>query len=464
MMTPARVARRALPLLALASALSACQPVEIPVRLTPAQEKEILLKEAPKPQYPVGAMFNDTIELIGFDVTQPLVAGKKATFTWYWRAKKDVAQDWRIFVHFDTRTFRNNLDHYPADKAYPTRAWKAGQIIRDVQQITIHPNTPSDEATPYIGLYAGDVRMDITNGVKKTNDRRVIGPKLKILNPKQPATPPPSRPSYAVRALTSEEVAPLKIDGKLDEPLWARIPTLNLTPYGRVPEQKTWAKAFVTDAHLVVGARLEDRHIWGTLRERDSKTWTEEVLELFIDVNGDGKDYLEFQITPHNVVFDARFPQNPGVQVAGTTREQRTKQAMAFNIEGLETAVHVEGTLDNPKDQDTAWSVEIKIPLAQVPGLTLPIKPGAQWAVNLYRFDRPDAANPKKSFAYAWSRLARADFHDVKGYGRWRMLGPVRAVVVDTKPSKDLKEALRKQPTPLPPVKPPTPASPAPKP
>merc|ERR1711974_65520 len=67
---------------------AACQEVEQPTTvLTQEQWNEVksnILSKAPEPQYKVGAQFDDKIELIGFDVTEPIAAGKPATFTWYW--------------------------------------------------------------------------------------------------------------------------------------------------------------------------------------------------------------------------------------------------------------------------------------------------------------------------------------------------------------------------------------------
>src|SRR5690554_1881525 len=99
--------------LALASALTfstqiGCQEVEEPITvLTQEQWTEVkkhLLEQEPTPQYKVGAIFNDEIEFIGFDVEQPIAAGKPATFTWYWKALKDINQNWQVFVHLDSKT------------------------------------------------------------------------------------------------------------------------------------------------------------------------------------------------------------------------------------------------------------------------------------------------------------------------------------------------------------------------
>jgi len=137
------------------------------------------------------------------------------------------------------------------------------------------------------------------------------------------------------------------------------------------------------------------------------------VLEFFLDPDGDGKDYLELQITPRNVVFDARFAQRLGT--GDTPREAQIAAAKAWNLEGLETAVHVEGTLGNPSDEDQFWSVEMKLPLAKLPGLEGKApQTNDTWALNFYRFDRPKEG---VTWAYAWSTGPRGDFHQVDKFG-----------------------------------------------
>ncbi|MEZ4461288.1 MAG: carbohydrate-binding family 9-like protein [bacterium] len=401
--------------------LSACQDVEQPtVVLTKEQWTQVqkhLLKSEPQPKYRIGATFDGKLELIGFDVTEPLVAGKPATFTWYWRALTDVSENWKVFVHFDSaaKPFRQNLDHVPVNDLYPTSRWKKGDIIEDVQTVTLRNDWPNGDATPYIGLYKGTQRMKPSGQVKLTKEGqpRVIGATLKVQGSSQHSQP---APAYALKMLDANSAA--AIDGRLDEAVWEKLPELKLTPFGNAPALKTSVKAYVTPEALFIGAQLEDTNIWGNLNNRDADTWTEEVLEVFIDPNADGKDYLELQVTPQNTVFDANFKERLG-QGEGS-REDQINAARAFNLEGLETQVFVDGTLNDDATADKSWTVEIKIPLASLPGVSAPLAAGSTWAVNVYRFDRPQ---PGTTHAYGWSTGPRGDFHQVDKFGTWN-LGP----------------------------------------
>ncbi len=442
--------------------LTACQEVEQPTTvLTQEQWNEVkanILSEAPTPKYKVGAKFDDSIELIGFDVAEPIVAGKPATFTWYWKALTDVDKNWKVFVHFDStvKPLRQNLDHVPIEGMYPTSRWKAGQIIKDVQTVTMRNDMPAGPAVPYIGFWRGSDRMKVTNDVKitKENQPRVVGPTLTIKSDGAAAAKPTAqaKQQYSLRKLPAADATDVVIDGRMEEGAWRKAPALKLSPFPGAPELPTNLRAFITDTDLYIGATMQDTRIWGERKNRDDETWKEEVLEVFIDTNGDGNDYLEFQITPLGTVFDANFKQRLG---RGTgSREDQINTAKAWNIEGLETAVHVDGTLNKDDDQDRAWSAEVKIPLSSIPGVAEG-GPNANdaWAVNVYRFDRPADG---KTFAYAWSTEPRGDFHQVDKFGTWRIAPAVqlkRPVITDEvmeqiKRNVDLK--VRKQPAPAP--------------
>lgn len=397
--------------------LVGCQEVDQPqTTLTQKQWQEVkthILSEKPDPDYPIGAKFGDKIELIGFDVSKPLEAGKKATFTWYWRALEDIEDNWRVFVHFDSskKSYRQNLDHHPLDGLYQTGRWKKGQIIEDVQHVTINKNYPAGQAVPYIGFYKGQARLPINNDVKKTKDRRVIGPPLTIKNKsdKGAKSGAAKLPTYNVTTVDDKE---MKIDGKLDEKVWTELDSAGLQSFGAAPNLNTKVYMFRSKDHLYVGAHLPDEHVWSKLDKRDADTWTEEVFEVYIDKNRDGNDYLEMQINPLGTIFDAHFAQRLG-RGKGSRNEQ-IDRARAWNMKGLESGVHVEGTANNKDDKDKAWSVELKIPFEAIPGVDEAPKNGEKWAVNFYRYDRPDN---KRTYAYAWSKPNGGSFHQVERFG-----------------------------------------------
>lgn len=399
-------------------ALTGCQEVNQPTTtLTQAQWKEVkaqLLDEAPDPQYPIGANFDDKIELIGFDISGPLVAGKPATFTWYWKALKDIDDNWQVFVHFDSseQSFRQNLDHHPLAGLYQTGRWKKGQIIKDTQKITVNADFPNGQAVPYIGFFKGDARLPIKNGVKKTEDRRVIGPALVVKNTSKKAQKAAPLPSYSVARVDDKPLSSLKIDGKLDEDFWSNAKPLSLQTQGNAPDLKSQVRVLRGADFLLIGATLPDKNVWSKLDERDADTWTEEVFEVYIDSERDGKDYLELQINPLGTIFDAHFAERLGRGKG--TRDEQIDRARSWNLKDLESAVAVDGTVNDSDDEDTQWSVELKIPFASIPGIDGAPKDGTKWATNFYRYDRP---NDKTTHTYAWSKPTRGTFHQVERFG-----------------------------------------------
>lgn len=406
-------------IIALALFLFGCQKIEQPrTELTQSQWRNIqehLLDEPPEPEHPIGVQFGDEIELIGLDVEGELRAGQEVTFTWYWRAMSDVNQDWRIFVHFDSQEARHrqNLDHYPLgsqmNDVFRTYHWKEGHIIEDVQTFTVMEDYPGGDAVPYIGLYRGDTRSPVSNSGPSTDDNRAIGPTLTIIGGE---TGQLEAPGHTIPRLSTEHAATFTVDGQLDETFWRDIPSFRLSPISGGAAYSTSIKAAYTEDALIIGARLEDEHIWSTKENRDEDLWNEEVLEIFLAPGGAGSPYVELQVNPLGTIFDARFER----PLSGAERSAQIDEARAWNLDGLEVAVHVEGELNDSSHRDEFWTVEMRIPFD---GLQLEGAPPAQddqWKVNIYRFDRPD---DNTTHAYGWATNVGGNFHRVDRFGSW---------------------------------------------
>jgi hypothetical protein len=131
---------------------------------------------------------------------------------------------------------------------------------------------------------------------------------------------------------------------------------------------------------LHVGAELEEPHVWGTLRERDSVIYEDNDFEIFLDPDGDGRDYYELEINALGTTWELSLPKpyrDGGVPVLGC------------HVPGLRSAVHVRGTLNDPRDRDEGWSVAISIPwdglAPHAGGRALPPSPGDEWRANFSR-------------------------------------------------------------------------------
>jgi len=132
-----------------------------------------------------------------------------------------------------------------------------------------------------------------------------------------------------------------------------------------------------------VAWECEDPDVWATIRDRDGNLWEEEVVELYVDPDGDGRNYKEFEINPLNTVVDLNIPyseEGSPHDVAG---------ALRWNATGLKTAVRVGGTVGNPKDRDVGWTCEAAIPIRNfTTARSLPPRVGDTWRVQLLRINR----------------------------------------------------------------------------
>ncbi len=192
-----------------------------------------------------------------------------------------------------------------------------------------------------------------------------------------------SLPQYrAARVMDS-----IEIDGKLDEFSWAASPRVgrfqnirNLTQRQTAP---TEAAIVWDDTYLYVAFACADTEAWGTLKDRDDRLWNEEVVEVFLDPDGDGRNYAELEVSPDNVVVDLLIaaPRSGGVE-----------EALRWDIDGLKTAT---------RRDHGGWTVEIAIPWAALTrsGIAQAPRAGDRWRVGLYRIERPGGVSRSEKSA-----------------------------------------------------------------
>lgn len=174
------------------------------------------------------------------------------------------------------------------------------------------------------------------------------------------------------------------IDGKLSETAWQAasaseefvdIEGLHKTK----PLHTTDVRILWDDEYLYFGATLAEPHLWATLTKRESVIFQDNDFEIFIDPDGDTHTYMEFEINALGTEWDLLL--NRPYRDWGNANN-------AWNIEGLRTAVHLYGTLNDPADTDTMWTVEIAMPWASLVENThsgMPPIHGDQWRVNFSR-------------------------------------------------------------------------------
>ena len=146
------------------------------------------------------------------------------------------------------------------------------------------------------------------------------------------------------------------------------------------PRQRTRMKMMWDDQYLYIGAQLFEEHVWATLTKHDSIIFQDNDFEVFLDPDGDSHLYAELEINALNTTWDLLLPR---------PYKDGGKAIDAWEIPGLKTAVHVDGTLNDPRDIDRGWTVEIAWPWTSLAELTkvAPPKDGEQWRINFSRVE-----------------------------------------------------------------------------
>jgi len=192
---------------------------------------------------------------------------------------------------------------------------------------------------------------------------------------------------------------PIVIDGVLAESAWDRAEKAG--PFVRSLDGKpctaaTEARLLWDDENLYVAFLSEDPNVAGAFFKDDEKLYTSNVVEIFLNPSGEAlRGYDEIEVAPTNALFDASFVGGPrqGMDLSWSSRARH--------------AVHVDGTLNDPRDVDRGWTGMVK---------PRPER-GDKWKFNLYRL-RQGPGQPGEGQAY--SPPMRGDFHALDRFATLR--------------------------------------------
>jgi hypothetical protein len=211
----------------------------------------------------------------------------------------------------------------------------------------------------------------------------------------------------------------ISINGRLDENSWFDAQEVTDFPVfwqKRKSRSATKARLLWDNNYLYFAAEMGDADLYALVKEKNGKTWNDDVFELFFRPGGDGKaglHYYEFQVNPLNTQLELFFPSRGA---GGYDRFVKDSNL------GMETAVKIKGTLNNWKDTDEGWIVEGKIPWKAFAQTRPRPEPGARWRFALCRydysvaFDRPELSST--------APLPVSDFHAYEHYGELLFVGP----------------------------------------
>lgn len=244
-------------------------------------------------------------------------------------------------------------------------------------------------------------------------------------------------PHYTAHKINS----PIRIDGKLQEKAWLEAPrstSFRDLVSGASTIHDTQAAVLWDDEFLYVGYWIEEPNLQATLTERDAPIYKDNDVELFIA----GEDaYYEFEINAYGTIYEVLFiweesyvkkgynqmeefnRQQPGVRTfrgVGYKNHPRGNRIGYWNwdLEGLRSAVYLDGTINDDSDRDRGWTVEIAIPWEKLEVLTgddtfsLPPDNNDVMRMDFSRFNQYKEAPPANdSGGWAWSPHGVWDSH-----------------------------------------------------
>lgn len=195
-----------------------------------------------------------------------------------------------------------------------------------------------------------------------------------------------------------------------DHDAWAGAAAIT---WGPAP-YPTEFRALRTAEGLALRFHAVDDAPWHTLSERDDPIWNEEVVEIFIDPDGDGRNYVEVEISPANVLCD--------LQIFAAT--PRLRSDIDWDFAGIATRVSSAGGDDGA---DAGWIATATLPwegFASLDDTTVSLPPatGDAWSFNVFRIKRPGGPDePERDAVYApWSPTPTLSFHAPSAFQPFR--------------------------------------------
>ena len=212
-----------------------------------------------------------------------------------------------------------------------------------------------------------------------------------------------SRPAWAGLppwARARQVTGPIIVDGKLDEPIWAKGPWNScFSVVSAEPVEKGQArvqtrfKVLHDDEALYVGVACDEPDLDGLKANasfHDGAVWGDDCIELFFDPGKVGRYYHHLIINSQGTVFDA-YAADFGLV-----------HGKLWNC-----AFESKGATDTARKQ---WALEVRIPFAS---MKLGEKPGNAWLFNL---TRERYAGGKQELS-SWTTFAKGGFHNPKRFG-----------------------------------------------
>ncbi|MEY4565482.1 MAG: hypothetical protein RLY14_452 [Planctomycetota bacterium] len=209
------------------------------------------------------------------------------------------------------------------------------------------------------------------------------------------------------------------IDGSGQEEVWQKASVINnfrmawLGENGKTPSSTTEARLLWDRDYVYIWARLKDADLFANIVQRDGKTWENDAFEIFLKPSVNHEGYYEFHVTPANTQLDLYFPRRSD----GAYEQYKTSHKFDFD-----SAVTIDGTLQDRNDQDRIWELEARIAWKSFSPTGGRPEPGEVWTYALCRYDYTLGKDQPELSSTA--DLKQFSFHRYEDYSPIRFVGP----------------------------------------
>ena len=197
-------------------------------------------------------------------------------------------------------------------------------------------------------------------------------------------------------------MTPISIDGVLDEQGWEYaqvVREFSLPPEHHVPTNATRAWITWDNRFLYFAFDATDPDVKAIRTERDSQTHKDDVLEFFFKTDPEEPDYYNIEINALGAFMDGY---NTPDRAFGKD----------WDCAGIKVGVNVDGTLNNPADEDQGWQLEVAIPFSCLPTLSgVAPEAGDVWMFHFARIDRSERLEENRELI-STAPLATTWFHN----------------------------------------------------
>jgi hypothetical protein len=172
------------------------------------------------------------------------------------------------------------------------------------------------------------------------------------------------------------------LDGKDNEKAWVNAPWSE--PFSDIEGAGGTRFPYVTRCKMIwdndflyVFLRMEEDAIWA-IHKKDDIVFRENVLKIFMDPDNNGHNLIEIQVNPYNEVHY--------LTLSKPYRDKGILNAGWMPV-GAKSAVGIKGTINDPSDKDSEWTIEMALPLKGLNGTAKPPQDGAIWRLDIQRTD-----------------------------------------------------------------------------